>query len=171
MSDTVVVLQNIPDVISSIDTNTVTTVTSIDKTSAGTISSVESNIVLSETRGEATIISSAIQGPPGPTGTEIILTFSSTSTISEQVLDAFPYTVYGGAKYIIYATIGSIRQICEILLLHNNTSVLIVEYANMITSEVLCTFTSRINGGNVELFITPTNISTNFKLTRTLLPS
>lgn len=135
------------------------------------ISNVENNVIVSETKNGITIVTSAVQGPPGPTASTIILTFSSDNTITEQVLDSFPYTAYGGCKYIIYATIGTVRQVCEILLLHDNVSVLIVEYANMITSEQLCTFSSRINGGNVELLITPVYISTNFKITRTLLPS
>jgi len=141
MTDTVVVIQTVHDTITSKDI------------------------------GSSTIITSAIQGPPGPSGNDIILTFSSDSAISEQVMDTFPYTMYGGAKYIIYATIGTTRQVCEILLLHDNANVMLVEYANMVTSELLCTFGSRIVNSNVELLITPTNISTNFKIVRTLLPS
>lgn len=117
------------------------------------------------------IVSSAIQGPPGVSASEIVLTFSSNATISEQALDTFSYTVYGGAKYIIYATVGATRQVCEILLLHDGTNVQIVEYANIVTSVPLCTFASDILNANVRLLITPTSISTNFKIIRTLLPS
>lgn len=130
-----------------------------------------STVVSSIDVASSTVITSAIQGPAGVSGNEIILTFSSNATISEQVLDTFSYTSYGGAKYVVYATVGSSRQICEILLLHDSVNVTIVEYANIITSNILCTFNGIISGANLHLLITPTNISTNFKITRTLLPS
>ena len=130
-----------------------------------------STVVSSIDVASSTVITSAIQGPAGASGSEIILTFSSNATISEQVLDTFSYTSYGGAKYVVYATVGSSRQICEILLLHDSVNVTIVEYANIITSNILCTFNGIISGANLHLLITPTNISTNFKITRTLLPS
>ena len=119
----------------------------------------------------STVVTSAVQGPAGVSGSEVILTFSSNATISEQVLDTFSYTSYGGAKYVVYATVGSSRQICEILLLHDSVNVTMVEYANIITSNILCSFNGIISGANLHLLITPTNISTNFKITRTLLPS
>lgn len=97
--------------------------------------------------------------------------FVSDSTINQQTLDTFAYTVYGGAKYIIYITVGATKQMCEILLLHDGISVNIVEYANINTSIPLCTFASDILNANVRLLITPTSISTNFKIIRTLIPS
>jgi len=130
-----------------------------------------STVITSLDVASSTIITSGFQGPAGISGNEVVLTFSSDATISEQVLDTFSYTTYGGAKYIIYATVGSTRQICEILLLHDSVNVTIVEYANIITSNTLCTFNGDISGANVQLFITPTNISTNFKIIRTLLPA
>jgi hypothetical protein len=116
------------------------------------------------------VIVSAIQGPPG-VSSELILTFSSDATISQQTLDTFSSTTYGGTKYIIYATVGSTRQVCEILLLHDGINVNIVEYANIVTSVPLCTFSGDILNGFVRLLITPVSISTNFKIIRTLLPS
>jgi len=130
-----------------------------------------STVISSIDVASSTIITSAVQGPAGVNASEVILTFSSNATISEQVLDTFSYTSYGGAKYVVYATVGSSRQICEILLLHDSVNVTIVEYANIITSNILCTFNGIISGANLHLLITPTNISTNFKITRTLLPS
>jgi len=130
-----------------------------------------STVISSIDVASSTIITSAVQGPAGVSVNEVILTFSSNATISEQVLDTFSYTSYGGAKYVVYATVGSSRQICEILLLHDSVNVTMVEYANIITSNILCSFNGIISGANLHLLITPTNISTNFKITRTLLPS
>jgi hypothetical protein len=136
-----------------------------------TTSTVTSTVVTSLDVASSTIITSGFQGPAGVSGNEIVLTFSSNTTISEQVLDSFSYTTYGGAKYVIYATVGSSRQICEILLLHDSVNVTIVEYANIVTSNILCAFNGSISGANVQLLITPSNISTNFKIIRTLLPA
>jgi hypothetical protein len=130
-----------------------------------------STVVTSVDIDSSTIITSSIQGPPGVSGNEIVITFLSDANISQQTLDTFFYTAYGGAKYIIYATVGATRQVREILLLHDGVNVYIVEYANIITSTPLCTFNSDILNANVRLLITPTSISTNFKIIRTLLPS
>lgn len=130
-----------------------------------------STVVSSNDVASSTIITSAVQGPPGVDASEIVLTFLSNATISQQTLDTFSSTTYGGTKYIIYATVGSTRQVCEILLLHDGINVNIVEYANMVTSVPLCTFAGDILNGFVRLLITPMSISTNFKIVRTLLPS
>lgn len=174
MADSIVVLtDNVSTVVSSIDVANSTIVESIDINTSTVVVSIDPviSVVTSINIEPSVLITSGIQGPPGVNGNEVVLTFSSNATISEQVLDTFSYTSYGGAKYVVYATVGSNRQICEILLLHDSVNVTIVEYANIITSNILCTFNGIISGANLHLLITPTNISTNFKITRTLLPS
>jgi hypothetical protein len=123
---------------------------------------------------KATIIVSSTQGPigpQGPPGVDVSLQFTSNGTLTEQVIDRFSYTNYGGAKYVIYATVGSVRQICEILLLHNSTTVSFVEYANINTASSLCVFNANILEGNVQLLMTPVSINTNFRIVRNLLPT
>ena len=95
--------------------------------------------------------------------------FTSDGTISEQPLDTFLYTMYGSAKYIIYVNIGTVRQVCELLILHDDTTPSMVEYANMVTSIPLAMFASDISGGFVRLLVTPTIPNINFKITRTLI--
>lgn len=112
-----------------------------------------------------------LTGPAGTSASGDTIAFSSDATLSDQTLDTFSYTLYGGAKYIIYATAGADRQVCEILLLHNGVTVNIVEYANIVTSSPLCIFTSDIFNANVRMQITPISVNINFKIIRTLLPS
>ena len=120
----------------------------------------------------SSIIVSATQGPPGPTGTSesSVFSFVTDSTIDEQVMDSFSYTSYGSAKYIIYITDGTTRQICELLVLHDNITPVFVEYANMVTSSLLATFAIDILDGFVRLLTTPTDIHYNYTIYRTLLP-
>jgi len=132
-------------------------------------SDIISTIVSSDINTSSTIVS-ATQGPPGAAVNDVFA-FTADSTTNQQVIDTFAYTAYGGAKYIIYATVGATRQVCEILLLHDGVNVNVVEYANIVTSIPLCTFVGDILNANVRLLITPTVISTNFKIIRTLLPS
>ena len=144
-----------------------------------TIIIAESNSIIVQSLTEDRIIAVAEQGPPGPAGsgsTHVDLdqgVFDSFNLIIAQLgiqdLHRFAYTQYGAAKYIIYATKGTERQVCELLLLHDGTSVTIVEYANMVTSTLLGTFSAIISGGFVSLQVDPTEVGTNFKVIRTLL--
>ena len=118
------------------------------------------------------------QGPPGTgiSGGSIVLdqaAFDSflytVASLSPQVLHSFPYTQFGAGKYIIYGAFGVNRQICELLLLQDGTTVVITEYANMVTSILLGTFTADITGGFVRLMVTPTQIGTTFRVVRTLI--
>ena len=119
------------------------------------------------------VIVSAIQGPPGKTGNLIEGSFDSNqaliTALGEQVLDSFPYTQYGAAKYIIYATFGLQRQICEILLIQDGTTVQAVEYANMVTTSLLGTFSANITNGFVNIMVDPITVGASFKIIRTLI--
>lgn len=119
------------------------------------------------------VIVSAIQGPPGKTNDLTEGSFDSSrvliTALGEQVLNSFPYTQYGAAKYIIYATFGLERQVCEILLIQDGTSVQIVEYANMITTSLLGSFSANITNGFVNIIVDPTTVGTSFKIIRTLI--
>lgn len=130
------------------------------------------NIVSSDMNTSSVIVSST-QGPPGPVGSSesSVFAFTADGTIDVQVADSFPYTSYGSAKYIIYITDGTTRQICELLVLHDNVTPVFVEYANMVTSTLLATFHIDLQDGMVRLLTRPTDIHYNFTIYRTLLPS
>jgi hypothetical protein len=166
MNDSIVSQANITDTITLIDEITSLVIT-VDKPQILFVDETTSLVINND---NSTVITSSTQGPPG-VSSELILTFSSDATISQQTLDTFSSTTYGGTKYIIYATVGSTRQVCEILLLHDGINVNIVEYANIVTSVPLCTFSGDILNGFVRLLITPMSISTNFKIIRSLLPA
>ncbi len=120
-----------------------------------------------------TVITSNEQGPPGPPWDLIEGGFDSSrrvmTSLGVQTLDSFAYTQYGAAKYIIYATLGLQRQICEILLIQDGESVQTVEYANMVTTGLLGTFTATIGDGFVKILVDPTEVGTSFKIIRTLI--
>ncbi len=119
------------------------------------------------------VIVSATQGPPGNTGDLLEGSFDSSrvniTSLGLQTLDWFPYTQFGAAKYIIYATFGLERQICEILLIQDGTTVQMVEYANMITTSLLGTFSANITNGFVYVIVDPTTVGASFKIIRTLI--
>ena len=130
--------------------------------------------IISTDIASSTVVTSAIQGPAGAAGAELQEgTFSSgrfvITSLGIQTLDSFPYTSFGAAKYIIYATSGLKRQICELLLIQDGTNVQVVEYANMITSSLLSTLSASIVQGVINIIIDPTEVGTSFKFIRTLI--
>lgn len=129
--------------------------------------------IISSDINTSSIIVSATQGPPGKTGDLIEGSFDSDrvviTSLGSQVLDSFPYTQFGAAKYIIYATLGIERQICEILLIQDGTIVQTVEYANMVTGSLLGTFSASITEGFINIMVEPVEVGTSFKIIRTLI--
>lgn len=96
-------------------------------------------------------------------------TATTTTTISNQVIDTWSSTTYRTAKYILQAVNGSDVHSTEILLNHNQSDVFITEYATIYSNNSLFTVSAQINSGNLELIVTPTNTNTTFDLVRTLL--
>lgn len=129
--------------------------------------------IISSDINTSSIIVSATQGPPGKTGDLVEGSFDSDrvviTSLGSQVLDSFPYTQFGAAKYIIYATLGIERQICEILLIQDGTIVQTVEYANMVTGSLLGTFSASITEGFINIMVEPVEVGTSFKIIRTLI--
>jgi hypothetical protein len=127
--------------------------------------------IVSKDIASSTVITSAIQGPSGAGLQEG--TFSSgrfvITSLGIQTLDSFPYTSFGAAKYIVYATSGLKRQICELLLIQDGTNVQLVEYANMVTSSLLSNFSASIVQGVINIIIDPTEVGASFKFIRTLI--
>ena len=129
--------------------------------------------IISNDINTSSIIVSATQGPAGPAWDLQEGGFDSDrvviTSLGSQVLDSFPYTQYGAAKYIIYATLGIERQICEILLIQDGTIVQTVEYANMVTGSLLGTFSASITEGFINIMVEPVEVGTSFKIIRTLI--
>lgn len=148
---------------------------------AETVTTVNEVTTLVLNHDLATIITSSTQGPPGIVDLSTPLpqfplefsTLSSSEHISTfvglQTIDSFPYTGYGAAKYIIYASQGTDRQVCELLLVHDGVSVLDVEYANAVTSTLLGTFSAEISYGNVLLLSDAPFPGITYKMMRTLI--
>lgn len=138
------------------------------------------SIVVITDNTSSTIIS-AIQGPTGtfdtnapvsnlPLQNGVISSNTYVSTfIGIQPIDTFHASLYGAAKYVIFMTHGLERQVCELLLLHNSSDVSSVEYANIITSTILGTFSTDINGAFVRLLIDSPVSGINYKVIRTLI--
>ena len=127
--------------------------------------------IISKDIASSTIITSAVQGPSGNLLVEGTFTSGrvAITNLGVQVLDSFHYTSFVAAKYIIYAPLGLKRQICEILLIQDATNVQIVEYANMVTSSLLSTFSASIVEGVINIMIDPAEVGTSFKFIRTLI--
>jgi hypothetical protein len=148
---------------------------------ADTVTFVNEDTTLIVTNDNATVITSGIQGPPGTIDVESALpqfplifgVLSSSQYISTfvglQTIDSFSYTEYCAAKYVIYASQGADKQVCELLLVHDNDNVMSVEYANVITSTLLGTFSAEISYGNVLLLSDATSSGITYKMMRTLI--
>ena len=96
--------------------------------------------------------------------------FSNTVTVSntsQNIIDSFPKASYSFGKLILTVkpSSGTERHASEILLLHDNTDVLITEYAQLFNTS-LGSFDAGINNANVEIYFTST--SANGSVTQTV---
>ena len=101
---------------------------------------------------------------------EPISSVSSTSVgTSATTIDSFAAASYSAAKYVIYVSNGSNRQVSEVLLTHNGTTPYMTTYAVVFSSSQLMTFTSTISGGNVLLQGTGAGAGNTVKVSRHLI--
>ena len=97
---------------------------------------------------------------------------TTTTTSSETPVDTFSTSTYRSAKYFIQITEGTSYHTTEISVVHDGTATYNTEYATLKNNELLSTFDTDINTGNVRLLATPTSSSsTTFKIVRTLINS
>jgi hypothetical protein len=90
----------------------------------------------------------------------------TTSTTSQVSIDSFSSTTYRSAKYYVQMTSGSSYHVIELSLLHDGTTVNLVQYGEIKTGASLGTFDASISGGVLGLLFTATNAITTVKLTR-----
>lgn len=88
---------------------------------------------------------------------------SSTSQIS---VDFFQASEFRSAKYYVQLTSGTDYHVIELRILHDNTTVYMIQYGEMYTNGSLGTFDAEITGGFLYLLFSPTNANTTVKLTR-----
>ena len=88
------------------------------------------------------------------------------TTATNQVVDAYNKTVSRTAKYVIQMTQGSRYHSQEVLLVHDGTTVSMVEYADIYTESDLGTVDASISGDLVRLQVSPTYTNTTVKTNR-----
>ena len=66
-------------------------------------------------------------------------------------------------------TSSSDYHVIELRILHNGTSVYMIQYGEMFTNSSLGLFDAEINGNDFRLLFTPTNSSTTLKLKRSAI--
>ena len=94
-------------------------------------------------------------------------TISLSTTASNQAVTSFNKTVYRTAKYIVQMSQNSRYHSQEVLLIHDGTTVSMVEYADIYTESDLGTVDADINGDAVRLLVTPNYTNTIVKTKRT----
>jgi len=102
----------------------------------------------------------------------ILTGVTTTTTISETPIDTFSSLTYRSAKYLIQITEGTSYHTTEISIIHDGSTTYSTEYGTIKTNELLSTFDSDIDTGNVRLLATPvSSSSTTFKIVRTSINS
>ena len=89
-----------------------------------------------------------------------------STTASNQIVDTFNKTVSRSAKYIVQMTQNSRYHSQEVMLIHNGSTVSMVEYADIYTDSDLGTVDASISGDNVRLLVTPNYTNTVVKTHR-----
>ena len=90
-----------------------------------------------------------------------------STTASNQAVTSFNKTTYRTAKYIVQMSQNSRYHSQEVLLIHDGTTVHMVEYADIYTESDLGTVDADISGDAVRLLVTPNYTNTTVKTNRT----
>lgn len=88
-------------------------------------------------------------------------------SLSPIVLDSYSLTTYRSGKYIVQA-VGTTIHTLEVMITHDDTSVYMNEYSEIITGSALFTIDAAINGSNIDITVTPTESGVTFDFVRTL---
>jgi len=98
------------------------------------------------------------------------VTATVATTTADQVVDTWATATYRSAKYVVQITQGTNYQVSEILVIFSGTTTYMTEYAVIETNGALATFTSAVNGANVELRVTMGSAtSAAFKIEKTVM--
>ena len=96
----------------------------------------------------------------------------TTTSINPTVISSEPSTKYASGKYLIQATRGSLRQITELLVVHDGITAYAAEYGTILTDPATTLFSTEvdINSGNMRVLVTSTSAdSTSFVASFTLI--
>ena len=94
----------------------------------------------------------------------------TTTSVTQTPLITFLTTSYGSGKFLIQATSGSLRQITELLVVHDDSTAYATEYAIIRTGNLLFNLEVDIESSNVRILTTSASAnSTTYKVMATLL--
>jgi hypothetical protein len=100
--------------------------------------------------------------------TDITVGTYTTGNTNQVVVSVTPSSVYRTVKYTMQLTSGSSYHSEEITIVHNGTSVHIVEYGVVYSGGFsLGSFDATLIGSNIGLLFTPVNSSTTLKFVKT----
>ena len=102
----------------------------------------------------------------GATINDTINTTSLSTTSANQIVDTFNKTTSRSAKYIVQMTQNSRYHSQEVMLIHDGTTVSMVEYADIYTDSDLGTVDASISGNLVRLQVSPNYTNTTVKTHR-----
>ena len=102
----------------------------------------------------------------GATINDTINTTSLSTTSANQIVDTFNKTTSRSAKYIVQMTQNSRYHSQEVMLIHNGSTVSMVEYADIYTDSDLGTVDASISGNLVRLQVSPNYTNTTVKTHR-----
>ena len=97
---------------------------------------------------------------------DTINTTSLSTTSANQIVDTFNKTTSRSAKYIVQMTQNSRYHSQEVMLIHDGTTVSMVEYADIYTDSDLGTVDASISGNLVRLQVSPNYTNTTVKTHR-----
>ena len=82
-------------------------------------------------------------------------TSANATSTSNTVVDVFDKSVYRTAKYLVQIKAASQFHATEVLVLHDNNTAYLTEYATIFSNNDLGNVFANVNGANVELVVSP----------------
>jgi len=168
-------------IIQGVDLGQNATITAVNDYAAGAYSlantkfsssggTITGNVTITETLTvSGNITANIISTGSGSSVVSVNSNTFTTSSTSEVSVDSFPSTLYRSAKYQAQMTSGSAYHAIELLLIHDGTTVSLVQYGEVMTGASLGTFNASITGSTLNLLFTATNNVTTVNLFRTSL--
>lgn len=104
------------------------------------------------------------------TNGEVVSNTATLATVTETEIATYDATQYASAKVLIDAKDGTDRHFCEMLITHDGTTAIGMQYGSIYTNAALATYDVDLTAGNVRILATSASTnSTVYTVVQTLI--
>lgn len=99
------------------------------------------------------------------------VSYTASTTTAQQVIDSVTTTVYRSIRWTVQASSSAGHRVCEVVAVHDGTSVSFTEYAvTVVGTDPVTSFDVDVIGTAFVLEVTPATSPVTFKVSRAAIP-